>query len=170
MPIRPATTHDAEAIARVHVASWQAAYAGILPVEYLAGLSVERRRTMWAVSIAKGMPHILVAVVDDQPVGFSAFGPCRDEGASPGDFEVWALYLARSHWSVGLGRQLWLASREAAVAQGARQISLWVIAGNRRAITFYEAAGFAPEVNSLKKFELGGVQLEEVRYVQTVQA
>jgi len=44
-------------------------------------------------------------------------------------------------------------------------VSLWAIAGNERAIQFYLAAGFQPEPQSIKEFMLGGVQLQEVRYV-----
>jgi len=43
--IREATVEDAEAIAKVHVNSWQAAYQGILPDGYLAKLTVEPRRS-----------------------------------------------------------------------------------------------------------------------------
>jgi hypothetical protein len=43
--IRQAILEDAEAIAKVHVASWQAAYKGLMPAEFLASLSVERRKT-----------------------------------------------------------------------------------------------------------------------------
>ena len=164
MPIRPATSSDAEAIAQVHVASWQHAYRHILPPVFLAGLSVEKRQDMWAESIATDRPHVLVAEVDGRVVGFSAFGPCRDEDASDAAFEIWAIYLAPSHWSQGLGRELWLASREALLKRGASSVSLWVIAGNERAIRFYATAGFKPEPESLKPFELGGVQVQEVRF------
>ena len=70
-----------------------------------------------------------------------------------------------AHWSQGVGRALWLASRESMIDRGARSVSLWVIAGNERAIGFYRAAGFVPEADSLKSFELGGIQLGEIRCV-----
>ena len=38
--IRVATDCDAEAIGRIHVVTWRAAYAGILPADFRAGLSV----------------------------------------------------------------------------------------------------------------------------------
>ncbi len=166
MLIRPATTIDAEAIAQVHVASWQHAYRDILTPEFLASLSVSRRQTMWTESIATDLTHVLVAEVNGQVVGFSATGPCHDEGSSSTAFKVLAIYLSPPHWSMGIGRELWLALREVMIARGARSVSLWVIANNERAIKFYTAAGFVPEPNSITPFELGGVQIEEVRYVQ----
>ena len=41
--IRPAAEGDAAGIARVHVRSWQEAYAGIVPEAYLASLDVDQR-------------------------------------------------------------------------------------------------------------------------------
>lgn len=165
MNIRAASAADAKLIAEVHVASWQYAYRDLLPQEFLAGLSVVQREAMWATSLVKKEPSLLVAEVNNKVVGFSAFGPCRDDGSHPTDYEIWAIYLAPSHWSTGIGRQSWLRSREAMVGQGATRISLWAIVGNQRAARFYTAAGFRPESRSSKPFELGGVQLQEIRYV-----
>ena len=165
MSIRTARLEDARAIAEVHVASWQHAYDGLLPREFLASLSVEQRESMWSEAIANGQPSLLVAELASQVVGFSAFGPCRDEGAGPTDLELWALYLSPTHWSTGIGRALWLCSREIMFARGATSISLWVVDGNARAISFYTAAGFHPEAGSIKQFELGGTRLREARYV-----
>ena len=60
---------------------------------------------------------------------------------------------------------LWLDARQRMFAEGYKTVSLWVIAGNERAIRFYERAGFVAEVGSRKRFELGGAKLEEIRYV-----
>jgi hypothetical protein len=43
MIIREAELRDARGIAEVHVRSWQAAYAGIIPDEEFARLSVDQR-------------------------------------------------------------------------------------------------------------------------------
>jgi len=59
---------------------------------------------------------------------------------------------------------LWLAARRQLLAEGFQVVSLWVIAGNRRAIDFYERAGFVAEPGSRQTFELGGTKLEEIRY------
>jgi ribosomal protein S18 acetylase RimI-like enzyme len=166
MNIRSAVVGDARAIADVHVLSWQHAYSHMLPRAFLAALSVEQREAMWSEALRIGRPSLLVAEANGQVVGFSACGPCRDENSKPTDAEVWAIYLAPSKWSMGLGRQLWLRSKEALQSQGATNISLWVVSGNERAINFYTAAGFSPEPCSAKAFELGGVQLHEVRYVR----
>lgn len=170
MEIRPATLQDARAIAEVHVLSWRHAYINLLPREFLEGLSVEDRKDMWSQAIASGQTSVLVAESNGQVIGFSAFGPCRNERVSSSDYELWALYLSPIHWSSGIGRALWLRSREAMIANGATRIGLWVLAGNERAISFYTAAGFCAEAGSVKPLELGGAQAHEVRYVLQVVA
>jgi hypothetical protein len=47
MIVRDAELRDARGIAEVHVRSWQAAYAGIIPDEELARLSVDQREQFW---------------------------------------------------------------------------------------------------------------------------
>lgn len=166
--IRPASGEDADAIARVHIASWQRAYEHTFPAAFLADLSLEQRRRVWAESIATGHSQLLVAVVDSQIAGFAAVGPCRDESASISAFEIWAIYVLPSHWSTGLGRELWLASLDWALARGATEVSLWVAAKNQRAIAFYELAGFEADSGSLRSVALGDMQVEEVRLTQRV--
>ena len=52
MQIATATSEDCRAIAEVHVESWQRAYKGILPEQYLASLSVAEREAR-----AQRKPH-----------------------------------------------------------------------------------------------------------------
>lgn len=162
--IDAATPDDCRAIAEVHVRSWQHAYPDLLPAAYLDALSVERREAVWRASLAKGEPQILLARNDAGVCGFIAFGGSRDADIAPDCGEVWALYLAPDAWSQGIGRALWLAAWQRLVAQGYTSASLWVIDGNRRAIAFYEAAGFVAEPASAKRFEIGGTMLDELRY------
>lgn len=165
MAVRVARVDDAEAISRVHVESSQHAYREILPAEYLARLSVEQRRVMWTEAITNDRPTVLVAEEGGSVAGFCAVGPCRDKSAAATDQEIWAIYVSPHAWTRGLGRHLWRASRELAVGRGAARISLWVIANNARAIRFYEAVGLQAEAGSLQPFQLGGVTLQEIRYV-----
>lgn len=155
-------------MAHVHVLSWQHAYRNVLPPEFLSQLSVERRTAMWHEAITKGVPELLVAKVQGAVIGFVAFGPSRDDGAHSGSAEVWAIYLAPESWSSGIGRALWLAARERMLEQRVHSVSLWVIATNHRAIKFYRAAGFHPAATAPKELTLGGMQVQEVRYVQAL--
>lgn len=165
MHISAASPEDLRAVAEVHVASWQGAYAQILSSDYLADLSIERREASWRQVLAEGRSELLVARKGASVLGFVSLGPCRDPDAPPDQGEVWAIYVHPSAWSTGVGRVLWLAARERLVALGFRCVSLWVLVGNERALRFYSAAGFEIEEGSEKEFEIGGTRVREVRLV-----
>ena len=155
---------DAQSIAQIHVASWQAAYAHILSAEYLAALSVDKRTALWCEAIEKQSPEVLVAKLDGRIVGWISFGPSRDKGAAADAGELWALYVDPLHWSGGAGRRLWEGARERLVERGFVSVSLWVLTQNARGIGFYENSGFTPDFGSEKAFDLGGRQVQEIRY------
>ena len=167
MQIESATAEDCRAVAEVHVESWQHAYKAFLPEQYLASLSVADREAGWRRMVERFPSHLLLARSAGQVAGFVAFGASRDEGAPPGRAEVFAIYVKPAFWSAGAGRQLCVAALQQLRTEGYESVSLWVIAGNERAIKFYERAGFVAEPESRKQFELGGVTLEEVRYVRS---
>lgn len=164
LQIEPARASDAAAVAQIHVDAWRAAYAGIVPDDYLAALSVERHSAMWREAIAQGSPELLVARTDAGLAGWVSFGPSRDEGAAPATGEVWALYVAPAHWAAGGGHRLWQRARERLVQRGFTSAMLWVLGANARAIRFYEAAGFVADADSDKTFTLGSGEVCERRY------
>lgn len=170
MHVAPASPDDCPAIAGVHVASWQHAYRHLLRPDYLDGLSVARREAAWRQVLAQGDSELLVARLDGQVAAFASFGPCRDDGAPAHRGELWALYASPTVWTQGVGLALWRATRARLVARGFREASLWVLAGNVRAIRFYEMAGFAPDEASTKQFQLGGALVREVRYIAALQS
>ena len=89
--IRPAKLIDAHAIAEVHVSTWQEAYRNIVPDKYLQSLSIDKREEQWCSSIERGNPELWVAVNGSEIVGWVAFGPSRDEGASANIGEIEAI-------------------------------------------------------------------------------
>jgi GNAT superfamily N-acetyltransferase len=155
------------AIAVVHVRSWQAAYRGLIPQDYLDGLDPASRRAQWDRVLARGgwpRAGVLVAEVDEQVAGFAALGPARDEGEDPAQVaEIAAIYLAPEAWGTGGGRQLMGASLEALVLAGYRQVILWVLDSNERARRFYVANGWQPDGAAKVDARLG-FPLAEVRY------
>jgi ribosomal protein S18 acetylase RimI-like enzyme len=170
MQIEAATAEDCRAIAEVHVESWQHAYKDFLPERYLASLSITEREAGWRRMVERFPSHLLLARSAGQVAGFVAFGASRDEGAPTGRGELFAIYVKPSFWSAGGGRQLCLAALQRLHTEGYESASLWVIVGNERATTFYERVGFVAEPQSRKQFELGGITLEEVRYVRSTAA
>ena len=167
--IREATVEDAEAIATIHVDSWQAAYRGILPEAYLANLAVAQRREAWRKSIVAGRPRVLVAQADadahaaETLLGWVAFGESRDGDKDHRWAEVETLYIAPAFWRKGIGKRLIDAARHALQSAGYTDVALWVLLDNRRARAFYKRSGFVCD-NSSRGVQLGGKWLTEIRY------
>jgi ribosomal protein S18 acetylase RimI-like enzyme len=162
LEIRPLNDADIDAVAEVHVRTWQAGYAGIVPADYLAALDpavfAERRRA----HARHPGAQTLVAELDGEVIGFVAFGPDRTE-AERG--ELYAIYVHPDHWGAGAGRRLIEAAKVRLTADGFADMRLWVLADNARARHFYERAGL--EFDGTTDFYspgTTGVQLPEVRY------
>src|SRR5205814_10200325 len=104
LSIRDATRADARAIAEIHVAAWRAAYRGLIPDDYLASLSVEKRTGFWETIIGRAGPaKLALADLDGEMAGFCLFGPTRDE--APSDIaEIYSLNIHPDRWRLGAGR------------------------------------------------------------------
>ncbi len=161
--IRQAVPSDAQAIAAIHVASWRAAYANLMPAAYLAGLSVERRILDWRNALESRRLHVALARDADGIAGWIAYGKCRDSDKDATWAEIEALYLHPARYGQGIGALLIEHACAALAKMGYAQVSLWVLVENKRARTFYERAGFEHD-ERIKTFELGGAQLAETRY------
>lgn len=167
--IAAARPEDASELAELHVASWQGAYAGIVPAEHLAQLSVQSRAVRWREWIERGELCLIAweeaAAGDAAPraIGFVSCGKCRDPDL-PDWGEIWAIYVLPSHWSRGAGQALWRHACAALRARGFENVSLWVLADNERAIRFYRRAGLSPDPGAGQTITIGGKTLVEVRY------
>ncbi|HUQ64097.1 MAG TPA: hypothetical protein VM121_10110 [Acidimicrobiales bacterium] len=65
MEVRAASVDDAEAVAAVHVRSWQGACCGLIPDAYLDALSA-RRRQIWSRILAQAdVPRTGAFVLQD---------------------------------------------------------------------------------------------------------
>ena len=161
---RSAHSGDVRGIAEVHVRSWQAAYRGQVPDSYLEGLSVEKRELMWTEILKDQMGGVLVAEDEAKIVGFSSFGPVRDEGENrllTG--EIYSIYVLEDFWNLGIGRTLMENSLTALERDGFGSVKVWVLETNQRAISFYEKFGF--KTDGLRKTEkLEDFVLREIRY------
>ena len=123
--IRRATAKDAGAIARVHLATWQFAYAEILAPEDLGAPDPAERLALWTRILGRDDP-VWVAEEGGRIVGFVAL-----EGE-----HLTELYVDPVAQGAGVGTAL-LAQ---AVAAGASELD--VLAGNGHAQAFYAARGW----------------------------
>jgi len=161
--VREANVEDAEAIATVHVATWRAAYAGIIPEQFLNDLTVAGRTAGWQKALGTGRIRLLLAYIGDTLVGWIAFGKCRDEDKGAQWAEVEAFYVLPAWWGQGVGRCLSDAVRARLQDAGYQHVALWVLEQNHRAIAAYQRLGFSHDGAS-KTAQIGGASLIEFRY------
>jgi GNAT superfamily N-acetyltransferase len=163
--IRQAVAEDGRAIAEVHVASWLAAYRGLLPDEALDALDVDARAARWHASLADGTSSALVGEDEDGIYGWATVGSSRDPDAGGEIGELWGLYLHPDRWDEGLGRELHDAALDELREQRFSAATLWVLEGNDRATRFYERQGWRAD-GSMRSDRVGELRtlVEEVRY------
>ena len=119
----------------VHVRSWQAAYPGLIPQEYLDGLRPEGRLAGWEQVLSgnrlAAAAGVLLLVGDESGeddsrasgaegiAGFSHVCPTRDEDLDPTvTGEVTSIYLAPEAWGSGNGVALLAASIDQMIEAG----------------------------------------------------
>ncbi|MEY2397803.1 MAG: hypothetical protein QOJ00_977 [Actinomycetota bacterium] len=141
--MRQATVLDAEAIAQLHVAAYEASLAEVVNRDALDRANASRL-PMWTSLLADPPPGQAVFVVErEQMVGFVSAGPTRESGAAPeSDGEVYALFVDPRSWGQGVGRALMTRSVQYLTSMHLRHAKLWVFDANYRARTFYESLGW----------------------------
>lgn len=155
---------DAPDIARVQVDSWRTSYAGIVPPDYLAGLSYDQREVWWRENLALAADVHCLYVAEDgasgKIIGFAAGGP---EWGGNLDYrgEVYAIYLLAGYQRQGTGRWLVRAVVDWLLAHGYQSMLIWVLAANP-AREFYASLGGQPVKE--KTITIGGAALAEVAY------
>ena len=158
--VRRARPGDADAIADVHVRTWQTAYEPVFGAERLATIDAERRRAWWERCVAEGLETVLVAELDGRVAAFVSVGPSSDP---PDAGEVYAIYALPESWGTAAGTALLEAGVEALRAAGYPFAVLWVLDDNPRARRFYEREGWTLDGQERRGEHLG-VETLEVRY------
>jgi GNAT superfamily N-acetyltransferase len=166
--VRDATPDDAAAIARVHVRTWQSAYAHLFAAEALARLSdtVEARADHWRreMDARHARSHMLVAEIEGSVVGFASFGPPLDEQLDASAIgELYAIYVEPEHSGAGVGRALMAELLQRLRDDGFVEAILWVFDDNPRTRVFYELAGWRAD-GAVKDETFFGTQAPAVRY------
>jgi GNAT superfamily N-acetyltransferase len=149
--IRPGKAEDAEAVARVQIASWQAAYTHLFSAEQLDAIPLAERTSFW-----ERFPPI-VAEIAGKVVGFVAVG----------NGELYAIYVHPDHWGTGVGRALLRAGETRLRELRHSSAFLWVFEDNPRARRFYEAGGWSTD-GTTKHAELFGMSGPVIRYAKSL--
>ncbi len=159
---RPA---DAPAIARVYVATWRAAYAGLVPDAYLVAMTEAGQARQWRALLGPGRGRE-TALVAETPgaggtiVGFGSCGPARPCGLAYRG-EVYTLYVDGDWQNRGIGRALLEGLFEALRDQDLPNAVIWVLAANPSRF-FYRALGGTIVAERHESF--AGTSLAETAY------
>jgi GNAT superfamily N-acetyltransferase len=149
--IRAATVDDVPAFVAMKNDAWRWAYAGILPEEYLAGLTTGDQVEAWRGRFAGvgdpgvGDPGVVIALEDGSVVGVVGYGACEDDDADERTGEIGMLYVVPDLVGTGLGSALLRAGLDGLRAAGFVRATLWVLEANGRGRGFYEHVGWKPD-------------------------
>ena len=162
--VRRVLPNDAYGFALCKNKSWQSAYRGIVPAEYLEGLSAEKQSEWVRKWITEQKESEFYCVTkDDEIIGVLVVNPCRDEDR-PDSGELTAIYLLEEYWDKGYGREMMDFAINALNQMGFDEIIVWVLEENSRARRFYEKFNFVFD-GTMKEIEIGK-PLVEIRYVR----
>jgi GNAT superfamily N-acetyltransferase len=166
LQVRRAVMADAEAIARVHVAAWRAAYAGVVPDRYLVAMSQAGQARQWRRLLDPSRVRDTVLVAEApldgarEIVGFGSGGPARPCGLKYAG-EVYTLYVAGDWQDRGIGRALLTGLFQALLGAGLPNALIWVLSANP-ARFFYQTVGGTAAANRQEAF--AGTLLDETAY------
>lgn len=166
LTVRPARPGDLLGAAEARVASWRAAFTGLVPQDFLDAMDPAAIASSWTERIAAGRSRLYVALTNvpprrkprafpnslphteprdrgaEQVIGYAGVGPERDPAAPPDTGELYALYVHPAHWGGGAGRALTDAACADLRAAGCTTVQLWVLEANTRARRCYAKYGF----------------------------
>jgi ribosomal protein S18 acetylase RimI-like enzyme len=135
--VRPGTPDDAHGVAKVQLEGWRSAYREIFPVEVLAQADEIDATVKWQKRLAPGDGRFAhVATVGVEVIGVIAGGRPRDV-STPGDAEVYSLYVLSWWRGRGVGEALMAAAFTELAAQGRKRVSLWALSEAEGAQRFY---------------------------------
>jgi ribosomal protein S18 acetylase RimI-like enzyme len=143
--LRAARALDAGTVAALNLACWRETYAGLVPAETMAELTLEERVAFWRAALDDvAEPRVFLAVdADGEPIGFGSWRPhgLALRGRLGRGAVISAIYLLKRAQRRGAGRALMRRMAEEMRASGANWATLLVLRDNLPARRFYESLG-----------------------------
>lgn len=135
--VRGAETDDVPGMWRVAGAAWYAAHAELVGVDAVRQFLGEHYDAESLGEEVADPAVVSVVGADDRVVGFAVAGPAGEEEYGRG-----RLYVTPERWGEGVGSGLLARVEDGVRERDGDRIGLGVMAGNERAVAFYEARGF----------------------------
>jgi RimJ/RimL family protein N-acetyltransferase len=157
--IRQMLTDDVPYVARFHHAAWMDAYRDLLPQKDMDRLTLRHFQNSWKEIMQDKDRTNLVAIEKAMPVGYASFTPYKKAG----QWELIGIYVNPQSMNKGCGSALFSAVVDAIKEKQGNRLVVWVIAGNQRAINFYQKHGMSATGKTHEGAQ-AGLSFEEVQY------
>jgi GNAT superfamily N-acetyltransferase len=158
--IRKARPEDAYDYAACSISTWQSAYKGIVPSEYLDNMpnEIEQRTENLRKSFADpNNIHSYCVTYDEKMIGYITIDIANAN--------IWAIYLIKDFLCKVLGKKLLNFAVDELKRIEHKEICLWVFEENERARRFYEKNNFHYHGEKRVVDKYGGVPLTQLKYV-----
>lgn len=149
---------DVPELAVHHVQSWKETYQGIIPDEYLNGLTVESRVNLWTKVLENKDHYGEIVRAEGKIIAFISAGRFRGDGDLSKN-EIFAIYISKAYQRRNLGREL--CARYFTATENSNAY-VWVLKDNP-ACAFYEKLG-GRNVGEAD-VEMGGQVFKELLYI-----
>lgn len=160
MNIREATIADAFGIAKVQVDTWRTTYVNIVPDEFLANMSYEKREEVWTRVIQT--TNVFVAENErGEIIGFASGGKAINGEYENYPGELTAIYILQNYHGQGIGRLLVTEIVRTIEKLGYHSMIVFVLKDNP-AKHFYESLG--GQLIEEVEITIGGKPLKELVY------
>lgn len=160
--VRPARKSDAEAIARVHVASTRQAYAPL--AKTWPEPDWASKKAYWERQLAPSQTDPsrvdLVAEVETEVVGFISGGEARQTGIGA-EVEIYVIHVLPEHRGAGVGGRLWSEACRRIRGDSLRAMYVATLA-ELRCCSFYERRGGVAARRAARMFH--GAPVTDVIY------
>lgn len=161
--IREANIADVQAIAKVHVATWNSTYENIIPEVYLKSKTCKGQEEKWLKRIFENdatNEFLYVALTEnDDIIGFACGSAQNDDIKFKGT--IAAIYILKDFQRKGLGKKLIKTIVERLDKNGIENLIIWAFAENP-SCSFYEHIN-GKKVRK-KTENIGGKEMIETGY------
>lgn len=148
---------DQEQMARIKVDGWKTAYDSIVSSSFLNSLNYEEQTKRYQASFEEYKDLVFVAVRRNEVLGYACFNPMPNIDWF--DSELVSLYVKPGETGKGIGTSLFLETCKHLASLGKKNMVIWCLSDNEKAIQFYQELGGS--IVKTKKAKIGNKYYKE---------
>ena len=158
--IRKNELKDQEQMAKIKIDGWKNNYDKIIASKYLNSLDYKAQTERYIASFDEYKELVLVAERNGEILGYSCFDYKDRDGKF--DSELISLYIKTGETNKKIGSNLLIETGKELFANGKKNMIVWCLSDNVRAIKFYEKHGGMKVIE--KKAKIGDEHYKEYGY------